>query len=133
MKGQQVAIGIVVVMVIFAGLVTGLAYLFSNELGEGSRVETVPIVEKRIESVMYTMSAVDKGSTTVKLGERYGLEKDNGDILINYTADLTIKPVEEERRRIDPPVSFSIGEKGFSDRFCVSKSDSELELSAEAC
>jgi hypothetical protein len=133
MKGQQVATGIVAVMVIFAGLVIGLAYLFSNELGEGSRVETVPIVEKRIESVLYTMSAVEKGSTTVKLGDSYGLEKDNGEVLINYTAELTIKPVEEEQRVINPPVNFSIGEEGVSDRFCVSKSDSDLELSVEAC
>lgn len=133
MKGQQVTVGIVVVIVIFSVLVIGLAYLFSNELGQGSRVETVPVVEKRIESVLYTMSAVDRGETTVKFGDEYGLLEDKGDVLVNYTADLTIKPVEEEKRVINPPVNFSLGEENVSNRFCVSKSDSELLLSTGGC
>jgi hypothetical protein len=133
MKGQQVTVGIVVVIVIFSVLVISFAEELAGGLSKGSRVETVPVVEKRIESVLYTMSAVDRGETTVKLGDDYGLMEDNGDVLVNYTAELTLKPVEEDQRIIDPPVNFSLGEENVSNRFCVSKSESELLLNSGGC
>ena len=133
MKGAQIQVYIVVVMVLFSVAVLGLTVEFASGLDESARVETVPLVEKRVESAIYTMSGVKEGYTTVKMGDEYGLNRENGEVFINYSARLTLKDIEEGERIIDPPVDFSLGNEGISDRFCISKSDSNLVLNPSGC
>lgn len=124
---------VIIVYAIFGVAVLALTVEFAGNLEDGSRVETVPVVEKRLEAAIYTMSGVEEGSTTVKLGDEYGLEKEDEEVLINYSTSLTIKPVDEEERTLDTPVDFSVTDQGISDRFCISKSDQGVSIGTGAC
>jgi hypothetical protein len=88
MKGVQMPIHVIIVYAIFGVTILALTVEFAGSLEDGSRVETVPVVEKRLEAAIYTMSGVKEGRTTVKLGDEYGLERKDENVLINYSASL---------------------------------------------
>lgn len=124
---RTVSIMISVIMLISLSL--GLAY----SIGPKVRLETIDVVSQRFEGAVYMTSGLERGRTQLNMKDEYGLEKEDGTVYVNYTAEIPLSILEEEaRREIESPVEFRTVE-GTSENFCIVRKPGDIVLRTGEC
>lgn len=124
-----------VVMVLFIGVLLGMALEGQAVLSEISRLNTIHIPGNRIDSTTYMMGGLEKASTELDFQAEYQLEESEGDWFLVYETDQNVFSLGKRASyRIEPNEDFGVTESGEFTKLCISKNpDSNVKIAVGAC
>lgn len=121
MKGITTHTQVIAVTIIHSVIILGLLVNYVSTLDQKGRLETLPVVDNRIESTIYTASGLEEGKIQMEMTDEYGLNREGGDIYVNYTAGSVLFTSSSRSRELEPPVDLSLSGEGKSSSFCIEK------------
>lgn len=127
----RLAVVLVIVMFIIA-----IGFDTNRAVEDKVRLETMGMIEQRINSNIYMMDAVEEGSLEMVFKKSYSLEKDEGNIFLKYSAAGSLPRVmspSTRRTQLSPPKDIQLVKDGESDHFCITSDASDLEIAAQRC
>lgn len=107
----------------------------SESVKDKIRVETTPLVSRRISAAIYSLDAVDEGSIQLNFKESYGVDKDSGNRYVNYSVGSFALNIlgKNGKSKLEAPVDYTLKE-GKSSTFCVLKEEgSDVRLKPGGC
>lgn len=134
MKGVAAKTQLIAVSVILAVILLGLTMNYLDTIDDKEKLETLPIVDNRIESTVYMASGLKNARIQLNLRDTYGLNQNKGIKYINYSTNATMLAGGSHRtRELNAPADFTLNDEGRNNKFCIHKTQNSLSISPEAC
>lgn len=135
MKGNSIELGINIITVLASVMILAIAVNFGVTLDEKAKVETLPTVEKRVESALLMLSGVKKGQVELDLDDDYGLQEKENKVLLNFTAEGVFVPSSDtfSEKQIESSANFRLKESGKSRYLCINKKPDKMLLYPGEC